>query len=178
MKQVIIAVAMLAGVIAQADLGSRTYEAQLTNINMDQKLFPKLGPLEVTDGTINLDYSRKVARLTLYRQFFCPDGLVCALSMPAPIVIELPILSQSTDRCGNKVVYASDGMSILPVMLDSQRTLTIVDHRKNRCPTFDILPETSVQLEYSYTVYEPMVYRVDTYSTMSGKGLLRVDDQF
>jgi hypothetical protein len=177
MKQVIIAVAMLTGLIAQADLGSRIYTSRLTTINLDKKLANQFGQIDVDGGSVTLDYGRKEATLTLYRRMHCPPGRFCALVMPAPIIFKLPITSQRTDGCKSKIVTATDVVPFLPVVPDQVTTLTITDNTKNICPTFVALEPTEVVLNYSYTVFEPMVYRVSTYSTMTGERLIRANDQ-
>lgn len=179
MKNLFIAVTMLVGTIASADLGSRTYHSNLTSFNLDQHLSYEYGNVDVNGGTITLDYGRKEATLTLYRKMHCPPGRMCAMVMPPPIEIKVKIKSQKTDDCGSKIVTANDiRTDVASRIQPDSHSLTITDNRKNTCPTFVALPDTQVELATGYNVSAgPLFYRVRTQSFMTGDALIRSNDQ-
>ncbi len=178
MKNLFIAVTMLVGTIASADLGSRTYQSNLKSFNLDQHLSYEYGNIDVDGGTITLDYARKEANLTLYRKMDCPPGRICAMVMPPPIVIKLKIKSQKTNDCGSKVVTAHDiRTDVASRFPPNSHVLTITDNRGNHCPHFVALPDTQVELATVFAVTEPMFFRLRTHSFMTGDALVRTDDQ-
>jgi len=98
----------------------------------------------VTGGSIQVDRRERQLRLVLQRAFYCPPRALCAMVMPAPYIVELQIVSQSTDRCGS--VHYEAQVDRRPMDGDLQR-LQVVDNTRNRCPHFVAL--APVQATYT-----------------------------
>jgi hypothetical protein len=86
---------------AHADVtGVKTFpitEAQLAAGHFDQ---------EFNSGNLTVNYDEKKVTLILNRKFQCPAGTFCAMVMPAPKVVELPITSVDSGNCGATLVSA------------------------------------------------------------------------
>ncbi len=100
-------VAALAGLkAAYADsLAPKVVEAEIMRVEMDPS-FP--GGESIIGGFVRVNYEARTVRLTLERKFHCPPGRLCAMVMPHPVVIELPITDIRADRCGGTYVTAME----------------------------------------------------------------------
>lgn len=59
-------------------------------------------------GSLTLDYKNSTVKLFVAQNHMpCPAGMMCAAVMPAPLMVELPIVSITKDSCGIKHVVAS-----------------------------------------------------------------------
>ena len=109
-----------------------------------QYLDPKLGLGDADDMTgahIVIDHMEQTATLTLYRAWSCPEGVMCPMVMPAPVIIELPLENAVLDRCNTVIYSALDDQR--PVD-GNMRQLVIRDNTRNQCPHFAALPATEV----------------------------------
>ena len=104
----------------------------------------QLAKTQVDYAGVQIDLDAKVATLTLYRHSHCAPGVMCILSVPAPIVYSLPIHSVQTGGC-NEVIYtaSTDHRPVDGVLTQ----LTIVDNSKNYCKSVMAIFTTVAQLK-------------------------------
>ena len=93
----------------------------------------------------------------------CPVGTICALLMPAPTIITLPLISSFVGHCGSEIYHALVDETPVDGLKEE---ITVTDNTNNTCPTFNILPETEVQ----YNATNPWVGKT-TYSRFNGTAL-------
>lgn len=135
--------------------------AEITHADMD----PRLGWNVTGAGSVTVDFVRNTITLYLAQEFHCPSGRYCAQVMPAPVNIELPLVSRRKDRCG-KIQYkallddtARDGL---------RETLVVTDHSRNTCPS--PMNATHAPTEVIYKTFSPWT-RQETHSRMFGNPL-------
>lgn len=116
----------------------------LTHITLDR------GPLSSgrpEGGNIIINLTKRQIALHINLGFHCPPGRMCAQVMPAPIDVELPIVSQTADTCGTRAYVAVrderpvDGVKEL---------IRVVDNSHNRCPHTVMMPATEVTYVVEY----------------------------
>jgi hypothetical protein len=139
------------------------YTAELDQLNIDSQL-----PMSssIYGGAITVDYDQDQAVLTLYPRFNCPADAYCAQMMPAPVVIELPIVSVYKDDCGSRVIVAEQNLVPVDGFFEQ---LEIHDNRSMTCKTLVAVPGTEV----SYMSEGGRRY-MKTFSTFSGPRLRKV----
>jgi hypothetical protein len=182
MKQVILSAILLMGILAQADAlpVTRTYQSKISKLVLDPQLQKAFGEIsEVYGGRIVLDFNKKIATLILNRKSTCPPGKFCTAVMPAPIVITLPIVpvkheTKDEENCGIKIITATDVIDE-PFIPEVATTITVLDNRRNICPTLQALSPTEIHLEYVYQDHSnSTVQQISTYSVMYGEALVPV----
>lgn len=62
----------------------------------------------VQGGKFHVDFKENRAQLMVQRRANCPEGMMCTMVMPAPIVAQLEVKSVDTDECGNIVIRAEE----------------------------------------------------------------------
>jgi len=111
----------------------------------------------ISGGGFTINLEEKTISLVLNRKWFCPPNALCSMQMPAPMVIELPIISMEKDSC-NIVRYIAK-KDLRPVD-GAMKVIRITDVTNSTCPTKH---GSTAELGSS------IVSRVDakTYNTMS-----------
>lgn len=104
-------------------------------------------------GKLLLNYEKGEVTLTVTQRFSCPEGLMCAQVMPAPVVVELPIVSVTKDACGIRTVTAKDDGRPADGMLQE---IVVKDPTRMTCKTFVAVAPTAT-------------YKTAFYNRMSGK---------
>ena len=109
--------------------------AEFTRMKLDSQL--NYG--EIIGGSIAVDYYGQQAKLTLDpQQAICaPESFACPRYYRAPIQIELPITSVTTDACG--VIHIEASKDLRAVDGDLQQ-LFITDYSETRCRYLVIAP--------------------------------------
>jgi hypothetical protein len=103
-----------------------TFSAQLDTINVD----PNAEYLQNVDGgTIVRNVSKHTLRLTLNRRFSCPADRICAQVMPAPIILDLPIVDVR-EECGSVIYTAKRDMRPVDGNLE---IIKLADHSTRLC---------------------------------------------
>jgi hypothetical protein len=150
--------------LAQAEMPKcmhETYSAQLKPVFVDRQLgWGKTGSIYVTE-----DRTDRTLSLTVERRFYCPPGRFCAMVMPAPITIELPIIAEEHDGCGTRVITAF--VDRRPVDGDFEQ-IVLKDHTSDRCMYLRAVPATEVLYETESSGMGPMV---KTQSSFAGEAL-------
>jgi hypothetical protein len=101
----------------------------------------------VNGGQITLDLTARQATLTLYQPYFCPVDAICIAMMPAPVKIDLPLISKRRDSCGIVVYTALRDARPVDGILE---VLEISDNTRNTCPTFVQLAPTDVSYRTAF----------------------------
>lgn len=121
--------------------------SEIVRFEIDRKI-PWAG--DVTSGNVTVDKARRKVTLVLDRKFHCPMGRYCAMVMPAPIFVEVPLVSVQRDRCGSVVYTAVEdrrsqqgGMSLI----------TLSDNTGNRCPSLRMRADTEIVYETESASY-------------------------
>lgn len=141
------------------------FEAKLEKLNID----PRLTEARDADrGVVRIDMLDRSVQLVLTERLPCTsDGSLCLTVMPRQFQVSLPILSDTRDQCGSRVVVA--GYDQRPVD-GGMSQLVVKDNNGNHCPHFVALPATEVVYETSY--YDRRGGgEVATYSTFEGESL-------
>lgn len=151
MKNILIGLLLIfTGAQANARSLQRSQSASLLTFNFAAGT--SLAQADIQSGNIEIDFLDNTVTLRL--QPAMPNcEHICIQMMPGPIEISLPIVSIESDRCGN--IFYTALQDQRPVD-GNKETIQVIDHRLNRCPTFAILPPTSV------------VYISEGFSRMSG----------
>lgn len=140
-------------------------ETHLSDLNLDPMAFPGV---KAHSGFVKIDRAQKVITLIIQQAMGrCPQNQMCIQMMPAPLVIELPLIAKQRDSCGTVTYTARLDQRPVDGILQE---LTVKDHTKNNCPTFAALPETEVDYATETSGSKNNILR--THSTFSG-GVLR-----
>jgi hypothetical protein len=91
-------------------------------------------------GSVEIDTWSKEVTLSLNVGFYCPAGRFCPEVMPAPINVNLPIVSTTQDQCGTKIITARKDQP----GQGGREELEIRDNTKNKCPHFAPLADVEV----------------------------------
>jgi len=104
MKALILSLAVLTlttAAFANAEIsGLKTFpitQAQLAEAHFEQ---------EFNSGDLTVNYDEKKVTLVLNPKFECTSGRVCAMVMPNPKIIVLPIVSIDSGNCGATLISA------------------------------------------------------------------------
>lgn len=169
MKKLLVTIATLS-VIITSSAEARSLElplltAKLTQFNVDPKLY--YGSDKIESGHVVISKVNKTITLQLNRSYYCPYE-VCPAVMPTPIVIQLPIKSLSTSRCGQVMYIASEDKRPVDGQL---QTLTVVDNSNihPRCATVPEIQPTEIQ--YETEGYSRMERFIKTHSTFAAEQL-------
>lgn len=87
-------------------------------------------------AVLKLDYNQRLVSLKIERRFHCPEGRVCAMVMPPPLIVELPIVSVTKDSCGIRTVTAKKDYRPVDGALE---LITIIDPSQMTCETFAVV---------------------------------------
>lgn len=140
MRFAMISLALIfAGLEAGATSLQHTTSAVLTSFHMDAQ--SPLAQRRILGGSITINFASQEATLILNPAFYCPPNAMCAMVMPRPIEVTLPLKAAYNDRCGTQTYEAH--INHLPVD-GNLKSLTIKDNTNNRCPHFVALPATEV----------------------------------
>jgi len=140
MKFAMISLALIfTGLEAGATSIQQHLQARLTNFHMDAQ--SPLAQRRIANGFVQIDFNRQEATLILNPAFYCPPSAMCAMVMPRPIEVTVPLKAVYTDRCGTTTYEAE--INRLPVD-GNLASLVIEDNTQNRCPHFVALPATQV----------------------------------
>ena len=141
-KNVIVGLLILvAGAQANATSMKRYLEADLTSFRFQPGSV--LANRRINGGNVQIDFMAKTITLTLNPAFHCPAGAACALVMPAPQVVTLPLTKVTTGHCNQNIFIARENN--LPVDGIDQ-TLTVIDNSNNHCKYLVAIPATEVRL--------------------------------
>jgi hypothetical protein len=131
MKKLLLIASLVLGTVAQARVQVATGVVQF---NIEKAEFAPAHASNPGNGTVTVNYDKGTVNLFVVRQSTCPAGMMCALAMPAPIIVELPITTVSVDSCGVKHVVASKDMRPVDGALE-KLSVTDASAMKN-CMTF------------------------------------------
>jgi hypothetical protein len=123
---------------------NKTYISSLNNFQMDGS---STMLKNVRAGYLQMlltDKGTPTMALTMYRPFFCPPGKMCAMVMPLPLTVQVPVLDIQTNQCG---ITTYSGLADMPDHSGAVQKLTVTDNTSNTCPTLVALPETEVTYE-------------------------------
>lgn len=167
---VLVSVVVLSGAIQS--IASEVYKpnsqmlsAELTQFQIDPQLVWK-----VRTGSVVVDLAKKEVNVTLYREFYCPPGKFCAMVMPTPVMLRLPLVSKSSGVCGTVVYTAREDKR----MVDGGLQILKIEDNKNfgkYCQSLIAVPATRV----TYTTdYSGRGKAVKTQSVFLGKELQQI----
>lgn len=96
-------------------------QAQMAKAHFDE---------EFQSGSVILNYDEKTVTLVLNRKFQCPAGAMCAMVMPAPKIVQLPIVSVESGRCGATQVSAQRDLRAQDGILEQ---INVIDNTTMVC---------------------------------------------
>jgi hypothetical protein len=142
LSMVVLSLSLVTGAFAHAAIQSSPLliSANITKVVYIDSFLHHLNG--VTGGHIALDRGARNAKLTLDRPFYCPADSICAQVMPAPVVIELPIVAKKTDPCGTVIYTALRDARPVDGILE---TLEVRDNTANTCKTLVALAPTDIK---------------------------------
>lgn len=163
----VVSVSLLSSGVASArSMRPMNVSADLLRWNVDKDLS---GAQNLTGGSIQID--RLVGRLAgqvtlrLDPAWSCPPNALCAMMMPPPIFLTMPIVNTIEDRCGSVITTAR--VDERPVD-GNLAELTIVDHSNSIC-NFAI---AATEIEYRTSFYDRRAgHEVRTLSTFEASRL-------
>lgn len=104
----------------------------------------ELAKEQIKFGTVVVDRKQKQIVLTLVRSMpICPEGMFCIESMPAPIIISLPLKSVQVGGCNEVIYYAEVNHMPVDGLLSS---ITVTEQRKSLCRYYVAVAPTEVQM--------------------------------
>ena len=106
-------------------------------------------------ASLVLNYEKAEVTLTVTRHFSCPAGQMCAQMMPAPLVVQLPVVSVTSDSCGLRTVTAKQDSRPVDGMLQE---IKVTDSSRMTCKTFVAVEPTAI-------------YKTAFFDRMSGKAV-------
>jgi hypothetical protein len=143
MKNVLLGLLLIiTGTKANATSLKPAAEARLKTFNFAEG--SSLANSGITSGQIEINYVAGTVTLKLQPAFHCPAGMMCAMVMPAPIEISVPLTSRFVDRCGSEHYQGEEDLMPADGL---KQVIRVTDHTRNTCPTFVVLPATSVSLQ-------------------------------
>ncbi|MDZ4661924.1 MAG: hypothetical protein SGJ18_09950 [Pseudomonadota bacterium] len=152
--------------MAVAFVAPQALSANLTKWNLDQQLSYAN---DIESASVSVDLITKKINLTLNKKFYCPPEVYCAQSMPAPIIISLPLVTIQSGICGTTVYIAEENK--LPVD-GIRQMLKVHDNREfsSHCLAIQSFPETAVVYETErYGRMNRQIFK--THSTLAGEAL-------
>lgn len=130
MKNIIFVAALL---LSATSFAKSQKPAGVIEFAVTKAVFSKAHISNPGAATITVDYSNSKARLMVVSESTCPVGMACAIAMPAPLIVELPITSVESDDCGIVTVTAQQDSR--PVD-GSLQELKVTDASQMTCKTF------------------------------------------
>jgi hypothetical protein len=104
-------------------------------------------PSHVTNpghATVTVDLNQDKVTLQIEQTNNCPPNAMCILSMPVPVIVELPIVQVSYDRCGVRTIVAKKDSRPVDGALE---VITVKDVSYNVC-NVNFSPSASYRTEY------------------------------
>src|SRR5687768_6066290 len=99
MKSVVFIAAALISVCAQA---------QVVETSIKSGKFHPEHVRKAQGGRIEINYNKKTVKLVVNRGWSCPEGRMCAMVMPGPFEVELPIVNvKVSEVCNIRTVTAA-----------------------------------------------------------------------
>lgn len=137
--------------------------ASLTKIKID----PNLDLARFTTGRIEVQLDKKLIRLTLQKAMNCPRGLMCAMVMPQPLVVTVPLTKIEPSLCGTMIYQGEEDKRPAD---GSLRKIVVSDNSEfyKHCRSVVAVPETLVTLD---TIPATHPQFPETHSQMEGKKL-------
>jgi hypothetical protein len=102
-----------------------------------------LAKINLIGGHVLINPYEAELSLTLYPAFHCPDGAMCAMMMPAPVIFPASIRSVQQGSCKEMVYTASNNLKIDGFSYH----ITVIDNRTNTCVYNRAVPATEIVLE-------------------------------
>lgn len=107
MKFVIVTIAALISLSAKADIpmpaAIKLQHFGVKSSKIDPAHSKRPGQVE-----LSINHAAQIVKLQIENRFYCPEGRVCAMVMPQPTLVELPIVSTKEDGCGVKTIIAKE----------------------------------------------------------------------
>ena len=103
------------------------------------------GLQNVVSGDISINLSTGRVKLFLVRKNNCPEGRLCMAMMPAPFMLDLPLVKTETNECNVTIYTALKDQRPVDGALQE---ITVIDNSRNSCPTLHhllALPATEVE---------------------------------
>jgi hypothetical protein len=100
----------------------------------------------VIGGNVKIDYNEKNIQLSLYKKFYCPPHQLCAMMMPAPILIELPILEIKRGTCNETITVAQKDDRPVDGIFQS---IKITNFQTATCRFF-VAPQNTLEITKSF----------------------------
>lgn len=135
--------------------------AILVELDLDENFAKNRGLENATIAMVTVDYKNYEVTLTIEKPFSCPDGEFCAMVMPEPEVITLPIISRSIDGCNFIDIVAeiddikSDGI---------KETIEVTDYSRGYCeiPVYSMITvvHTEAWIDRSTSEYVQNISRM------------------
>jgi hypothetical protein len=113
-------------------------------------------PSHVTNpghATVTVDFNHDTVTLFVQQTNNCPPNAMCILSMPAPVIVELPIVEVKTDSCGIRTIIAKKDMRSADGALE---VITVKDVSYNVC---------------EYIASPSATYKTQYFNRMGGKDI-------
>lgn len=85
------------------------------------------------NGTLTLDLNESKVTLTVLQHNNCPINAMCILSMPMPLIVELPIVKIEQDSCGTQIITALHDSRPVDGALE---IITVTDYSSTFCEMF------------------------------------------
>lgn len=128
MKLVLIALATLVSLSANADIPMpkmkiQRYQPVLATIHPDHVARPGQTTFEINETT-------NTVKMQINREWYCPPNAVCAMVMPAPLIVELPVVAVKEKGCGIREFTALEDKRPVDGAL---RLIKIEDDSQSKC---------------------------------------------
>lgn len=115
-------------------------EASLSQMNLDLIAFPGV---KSDSGIVRIDHAQLLITLIIQQNMpLCPQDMMCIQMMPAPLVIELPLVAKQTDSCGTVTYTARLDQRPVDGLLQE---LVVKDNTKFNCIAVGEIPATEVE---------------------------------
>jgi hypothetical protein len=112
------------------------YNLKSIRVDQNSQILPT-GP--IASGVLQIDKENREVTISLQPAWQCPAGALCAMVMPQPMVLTLPITYEGGGFAGGRIIVAEvnqlpvDGAMIRIQILDNNSALVGVD------PKFDAI---------------------------------------
>ena len=65
---------------------------------------------QIATAAVKINSNTNKLQLTLERRYFCPEGSICTMQMPAPVSITLPLVYVGNPFCGGTMMVAEKNL--------------------------------------------------------------------
>jgi hypothetical protein len=104
-------------------------------------------PQNIGRADLMIDKEERLVRIVIQQPLSCPVGAMCAMVMPEPVVIELPITYMGVPFCGGRVIVAEENKLPADGML---KRIEILDNNGSNCngpdPKFEPMQLTLLEV--------------------------------